>query len=183
LAGTLVAHDKPILRPLVSENFDYEGELAIIIGRSGRHLAEADALDHIFGYSCFMDGSVRDYQFDHSVAAGKNFTSTAGFGPWIVTADEVGDPSALEIATRLSGKEVQRGHTSDMLFGAASLVAYLSRIMPLEPGDVIATGTPEGVGFARKPPLWMRPGDVVEVEISAVGMLRNLVEQEVEGPR
>jgi 2-keto-4-pentenoate hydratase/2-oxohepta-3-ene-1,7-dioic acid hydratase in catechol pathway len=92
-----------------------------------------------------MDGSVRDYQFDHSVAAGKNFTSTAGFGPWIVTADEVGDPSALEIATRLSGKEVQRGHTSDMLFGAASLVAYLSRIMPLEPGDVIATGTPEGV--------------------------------------
>jgi 2-keto-4-pentenoate hydratase/2-oxohepta-3-ene-1,7-dioic acid hydratase in catechol pathway len=173
LTNTLVGHGSAMVRPLISGDFDYEGELALIIGRPGRHIARADALGHVFGYACFNDGSIRDIQFKHSIAAGKNFHRTGGFGPWIVTADEIPDPTRLTLATRLNGQEVQHTGIDDLIFDIPTLISYCSDWTPLLPGDVIATGTPEGVGFARKPPLWMRPGDVVEVEISRIGVLRN----------
>ena len=173
LTNTLVAHGAPILRPKVSGDLDYEGELGVIIGKPGRHIAERDALDHVFGYTCFNDGSVRDFQLKHSTTAGKNFPSTGGCGPWIVTADEIPDPSRLTLTTRVNGREVQKKGTDNMIFAVPAIIAYLSQWTRLEPGDVIATGTPEGVGFARKPPLWLKPDDVVEVEISGIGVLRN----------
>ena len=137
-------------------------------------IAKSDALSHIFGYTCFNDGSIRDIQFKHSIAAGKNFHATGGFGPWILTADEVPDPTRLRLATRLNGKEVQHTGIDDLIFDIPTLISYCSDWTPLIAGDVISTGTPEGVGFARKPPLWMKPGDVVEVEIDGgIGVLRN----------
>ena len=175
LNNTLVAHGDALVRPNASGNMDYEGELAVVIGKGGRHVAKADALGHAFGYACFNDGSIRDFQFQHSVAAGKNFHATGGFGPWIATADEVGDPAALNLATRVNGTEMQRGEVSDLIFDVASIIAYVSTFTPLAPGDVISTGTPAGVGFARKPPVWLKPGDVVEVEIDRIGVLRNTV--------
>jgi 2-keto-4-pentenoate hydratase/2-oxohepta-3-ene-1,7-dioic acid hydratase in catechol pathway len=173
LTNTLVAHDQPMVRPKISGDFDYEGELALIIGKPGRHIAKADALSHIFGYTLFNDGSIRDIQFTHSIAAGKNFHKTGGFGPWIVTADEIPDPTRLHLATRLNGREVQHTGIDDLIFDIPTLISYCSDWTPLVAGDVISTGTPEGVGFARKPPLWMKPGDVVEVEIGGIGVLRN----------
>lgn len=175
----LVGHGEAILRPRVSEKLDYEGELAVVIGKTGRHLPEDEALEHVAGYACFDDASVRDYQA-HSTqfGPGKNFYRTGGFGPWIVSADEIPDPQALTIETRLNGEVVQQSHTSRMTYPVRELVSYLSRITPLLPGDVIATGTPSGVGMARKPPLYLKPGDVVEVEIERVGILRNPVEAE-----
>jgi 2-keto-4-pentenoate hydratase/2-oxohepta-3-ene-1,7-dioic acid hydratase in catechol pathway len=178
LTNTLVPHGGTLVRPSVSSDMDYEGELAVVIGRAGRHIAAARALDHVAGYSCFNDGSLRDYQFKHSVAVGKNFVATGGFGPWLVTTDEIPDPSQLTLTTRLNGAEVQRGETADMIFSVAQIVSYVSAFTRLEPGDVISTGTPPGVGLARKPPLWMKPGDVVEVEISRIGVLRNAVAAE-----
>ncbi len=175
LANTLVAHGAPLVRPKLSGDFDYEAELALIIGRPGRHIAARDALSHIFGYSCFNDGSIRDYQFKHSLTAGKNFGATGGFGPWIVTADEIPDPSKLTLSSRLNATQVQRKGTSDMIFDVPAIIAYLSSWTELVPGDVIPTGTPEGVGLGRKPPLWLKPGDTVEVEISGIGVLRNPV--------
>lgn len=175
----LVGHGEAILRPRVSEKLDYEGELAVVIGKTGRHIPEEEALEHVAGYACFDDASVRDYQA-HSTqfGPGKNFYRTGGFGPWIVSADEIPDPQALAIETRLNGEVVQQSHTSRMTYPVHELVSYLSRITPLLPGDVIATGTPSGVGMARKPPLYMKPGDVVEVEIERVGILRNPIEAE-----
>jgi len=173
LVNTLVAHDQPMVCPKISGDFDYEGELALIIGKPGRHIAKADALSHIFGYTLFNDGSIRDIQFKHSIAAGKNFHKTGGFGPWIVTADEIPDPTRLHLATRLNGREVQHTGIDDLIFDIPTLISYCSDWTPLVAGDVISTGTPEGVGFARKPPLWMKPGDVVEVEIGGIGVLRN----------
>jgi 2-keto-4-pentenoate hydratase/2-oxohepta-3-ene-1,7-dioic acid hydratase in catechol pathway len=173
LANTLVPHGGALVRPSASSDMDYEGELAVVIGRGGRHIAAAQALDHVAGYACFNDGSLRDYQRQHSVAAGKNFVATGGFGPWLVTRDEIPDPSQLILTTRLNGAEVQRGDTADMIFSVAQIISYVSAFTPLEPGDVISTGTPPGVGMARKPPLWLKPGDVVEVEISRIGVLRN----------
>ena len=173
LVNTLVAHDQPMVCPKISADFDYEGELALIIGKPGRHIAKADALSHIFGYTLFNDGSIRDIQFKHSIAAGKNFHQTGGFGPWIVTADEIPDPTRLQLATRLNGREVQHTGIDDLIFDIPTLISYCSDWTPLVAGDVISTGTPEGVGFARKPPLWMKPGDVVEVEIGGIGVLRN----------
>ena len=173
LVNTLVGHGGAMVRPRISGDFDYEGELALVIGKGGRHIAKEAALGHVFGYSCFNDGSIRDIQFKHSIAAGKNFHATGGFGPWIVTADEIPDPRRLHLATRLNGQEVQHTGIDDLIFDIPTLIAYCSAWTPLSPGDVIATGTPEGVGFARKPPLWMKPGDVVEVEISGIGTLRN----------
>ncbi len=175
LTNTLAAHDSPMIRPKLSGDFDYEAELVIVMAKGGRHIAKAAALDHVLGYSCFNDGSIRDFQFKHSLAAGKNFPATGGFGPWIVTRDEIPDPSALTISTRVNGKEVQRSGIDDLIFDVPSIIAYVSGFTPLEPGDVIATGTPSGVGFARKPPLWLKAGDVVEVEISGIGVLRNPV--------
>ena len=141
--------------------------------KAGAPFAERDALGHVFGYTCFNDGSMRDFQLKHSVTAGKNFPSTGGCGPWIVTADEIPDPSRLTLTTRVNGNQMQHKGTDDMIFGVPAIIAYVSQWTRLEPGDLIATGTPEGVGFARKPPLWLKPGDVVEVEISGIGVLRN----------
>jgi 2-keto-4-pentenoate hydratase/2-oxohepta-3-ene-1,7-dioic acid hydratase in catechol pathway len=173
--NTLIGHDSPLVRPKASTDFDYEAELAVIIGKPGRHIAERDASSHVFGYACFNDGSLRDYQFKHSLTAGKNFFATGGFGPWITTADEIPDPSKLTISTRVNGQRVQHKGTDDMIFSVPAIIAYLSTWTQLVPGDVIATGTPEGVGFARKPPLWMKPGDTIEIEISQIGVLRNPV--------
>jgi 2-keto-4-pentenoate hydratase/2-oxohepta-3-ene-1,7-dioic acid hydratase in catechol pathway len=175
LTNTLVPHGGALIRPSVSSDMDYEGELAVVIGRGGRHIAVGQALDHVAGYACFNDGSLRDYQRQHSVAVGKNFLATGGFGPWLATREEIPDPGELTLTTRLNGTEVQRGDTADMIFSVAQIISYVSAFTPLEPGDVISTGTPPGVGMARKPPLWLKPGDVVEVEISKIGVLRNSV--------
>jgi 2-keto-4-pentenoate hydratase/2-oxohepta-3-ene-1,7-dioic acid hydratase in catechol pathway len=175
LTNTLVASGSPLVHPRLSGDFDFEGELAIVIGKAGRHIAKADALGHVLGYSCFNDGSIRDFQFKHATATGKNFVSTGGFGPWIATSDEILDPATLTLTTRLNGAQVQHSGVNDLIFDVRSIIAYVSGFTPLLPGDVIATGTPSGVGFARKPPLWLKAGDVVEVEISKIGVLRNPV--------
>lgn len=177
-ANTLAASGQPLIRPAHSGDFDYEGELAVVIGRGGRHIRAADALRHVFGYTCFNDGSVRDFQFKHSLTAGKNHPSTGGFGPWITDAGEIPDPSRLTLVTRVNGREVQRKGTDDMIFNVPAIIEYVSGWTDLAPGDVIATGTPEGVGFARKPPLWLEAGDTVEVEISSIGVLVNPVAAE-----
>jgi 2-keto-4-pentenoate hydratase/2-oxohepta-3-ene-1,7-dioic acid hydratase in catechol pathway len=175
LSNTLVPHGAALVRPRVSTDMDYEGELALIIGKPGRHIPRAQALQHVVGYSCFNDGSIRDFQFKHSVTAGKNFASTGSFGPWVVTSDEIPDPTQLSLSTRLNGTTVQQGKIADMIFDISSIIAYVSAFTPLVAGDVIATGTPEGAGFSREPPVWMKPGDVIEVEISGIGVLRNTV--------
>src|SRR5690606_25297248 len=130
-------HGGALVRPKASDNFDFEGELALVIGKRGRHIAKADALGHVFGYACFNDGSIRDFQFKHSVAAGKNFAGTGAFGPWVTSADEVEDPSTLTLVTRVNGVEMQRGELSDLIFDIAAIVAYVSVFTPVEPGDVI----------------------------------------------
>ncbi len=169
-----VGSGQPMVRPKVSDNYDFEGELAFVIGKSGRHIAAADALDYVAGYSCYNDGSVRDYQRHTSqFMPGKTFWRSGAFGPWLVTADELPDPGAMTLVTRLNGKEMQRAGTDDLLFGVPELIEYMSAIAPLQPGDVVSTGTTGGVGFARKPPLWMKPGDTIEIEISGIGSLVN----------
>jgi 2-keto-4-pentenoate hydratase/2-oxohepta-3-ene-1,7-dioic acid hydratase in catechol pathway len=168
------AHGKPIVRPRVSESLDWEGELAVIIGKRGRDIAEADAWNHVAGYSCYNDASVREWQFHaKQIASGKNFENTGGFGPWMVTADEIEPGRALKLETRLNGETIQSSHTGHMIFSIPQLIAYSSTIFTLSPGDVIATGTPAGVGWSKKPPRFMKPGDVCEVEIEGVGVLRN----------
>jgi 2-keto-4-pentenoate hydratase/2-oxohepta-3-ene-1,7-dioic acid hydratase in catechol pathway len=166
-----------MIRPTVSDNFDYEGELAVVIGRPGRHIKAERALDHVAGYTCFVDGSVRDYQ-KFSVTSGKNFPGTGPLGPWIVTADELADPSKLTLMTRLNGKEVQRSGTDMLIYSIPQIIAFCSDFTALSAGDVIATGTPEGVGHSRKPPLWMKLGDVLEVEITGIGTLRTHIAAE-----
>lgn len=173
-ANTQVGHNSPMVKPKVSDKFDFEGELAVIIGRKARHVAEADALTCIAGYACYNDGSVRDWQnHTHQFTPGKNFVGTGAFGPWMVTADEIPDPSKLTLTTRLNGQVVQQSGTDMMIFDIPYLIRYISTFTELVPGDVISTGTPGGVGAKRTPPLWMRPGDTVEVEISGIGVLRN----------
>lgn len=175
-ADSLIAAGDTLLRPAFSERFDYEGELAIVIGKGGRHISQADAFGHIAGYACFNDGSVRDWQrHTHQWTPGKNFPGTGAFGPYLVTADEVGDVNALTLRTRLNGEVVQQASLSDLIFTIPVVIEYLSRFTPLSPGDVIATGTPGGVGDKRNPPLYMKDGDVVEVEITGLGTLRNPV--------
>ncbi|MBS0224513.1 MAG: fumarylacetoacetate hydrolase family protein [Proteobacteria bacterium] len=177
LNNTLVPHGGSIVRPSASIAFDFEGELAVVIGTRCRHVPRAQALAMVAGYTCFFDGSVRDFQ-KHSVTAGKNFPATGPLGPWMVTADVIPDPQALELTTRLNGAVVQHDTTDHMIFDVATIIEYLSTITPLEPGDIIATGTPDGVGLVRKPPLWMKAGDKVEVEISAIGTLSvNVVDE------
>lgn len=174
---TLVGHGQPILRSPLSEKLDYEGELVAVIGKGGKSIARADALSHVAAYSIFNDASVRDYQRKTSqFTPGKNFDGTGGFGPWLVTPDEVpAGANGLRLQTRLNGQTVQDATTADMIFDVAELVHLLSSFMTLETGDVIVTGTPSGVGFARKPPLWMKHGDLVEVEIEGLGTLSNPV--------
>jgi 2-keto-4-pentenoate hydratase/2-oxohepta-3-ene-1,7-dioic acid hydratase in catechol pathway len=174
-----VGHNAPVIRPRVSDNLDWEGELAVVIGKGGRHIPQADAWNHVAGYSIYNDVSVRDWQrHAQQIASGKNFVGTGPFGPWLVTPDEIGDPTKLKLETRVNGKVVQSSDTSMLIFSIPRLIEYSSTIFDLVPGDVIATGTPAGVGFTRKPPIFLKPGDVVEVEIENIGVLRNPVVDE-----
>ncbi len=176
---SLVGHGQPIIRPIASTRFDFEGELAVVIGRQARHVAAEQALDYVAGYACFLDGTLRDYQrHTPQFIAGKNFRHSGAFGPWLVTTDEIPDPRVLTLETRLNGRVMQTGRIDDLCFDIGALIEYLSKIFQLEPGDVIATGTPGGVGAARDPQVWLRPGDVVEVDIDRVGVLHNEVVDE-----
>ncbi|WP_043363495.1 fumarylacetoacetate hydrolase family protein [Belnapia sp. F-4-1] len=176
-ATSLVGPGQAILRPAASEKLDYEAELAIVIGKPALRVHEAEALGHVAGYSCFNDGSLRDYQRKSTQwTMGKNFDATGAFGPEIVTPDELPEGAhGLRITTRLNGRTLQDGNTRDMIFGVARTVAILSEVMTLEPGDVIITGTPAGVGYPRKPPVFMQPGDTCEIEIEGIGLLSNPV--------
>jgi acylpyruvate hydrolase len=178
--SSLIGHGDKMVRPAASEQLDFEGELAAVIGREGRHIPLEAALDHVVGYSIFNDGSVRDFQHrTPQWTAGKNFDGTGAFGPYLVTADELPRGCrGLHLETRLNGKVVQSAPTDDMIFDVATLVSLISAVCTLSAGDVIVTGTPSGVGAARKPPLWMAPGDVCEVGISNIGILRNTIVQE-----
>lgn len=179
---SLIAAGAPLVRPRVSEKLDFEAELMVVIGRKGRHVSEADALDLVFGYTCFNDGSVRDYQRKTlQWTPGKNFDGTGAVGPIVVTPDEL-PPGAtnLKITCRLAGQTVQSANTTDMIVSVAKTLALLTEYTTLEPGDLVAMGTPQGVGHARKPPLWMRPGDLVEVEIEGIGVLANTIVDEDE---
>jgi 2-keto-4-pentenoate hydratase/2-oxohepta-3-ene-1,7-dioic acid hydratase in catechol pathway len=178
-ASSLVGHREAMIKPVASEQFDFEGELAVVIGRPARHVPRASALDYVAGYSCVDEGSVRDFQRHTSqFTPGKNFFASGSFGPWLVTADEIPDPAALRLETRLNGEIVQSESTGELCFSIPELIEYISIWTPLLPGDVIATGTPGGVGAGRKPPLWMQPGDTVEVEISGIGTLSNPIDAE-----
>lgn len=175
-ADMLVADGQPLVRPRATERFDYEGELAVVIGKSGRAIRHADALSHVAGYAVFNDASVRDWQRHSSqFTPGKNFPASGGFGPALVTSDEVGDLGAQRVQTRLNGELMQDQPVSDLIFDVPALIEYLSAFTPLSPGDVIVTGTPGGVGDGRKPPVYLVPGDVVEVSIGTIGTLRNPV--------
>jgi 2-keto-4-pentenoate hydratase/2-oxohepta-3-ene-1,7-dioic acid hydratase in catechol pathway len=177
LTDTLVGHDGEMIRPRISTQFDYEGELAVIIGRGGRYIPKERALLHVAGYTCFVDGSVRDYQ-KFSVTSGKNFPGTGPLGPWLVTTDEIPDPTKLTLMTRLNGQEMQRSGTDLLIYSIPHIVAFCSEFTTLAPGDVIATGTPEGVGHRRNPQVWMKAGDVLEVEITGIGVLRTRIVDE-----
>ena len=175
-----VAHGEPIVRPKVSEQFDYEAEFVAVIGKAGRNIPKERALEHVAGYSIFNDGSIRDYQFRSGQWLwGKNFDRSGGFGPEFVTADEL-PPGArgLRVQCRLNGRTMQDANTRDMIFDVATLVAACSDGMALQPGDMIITGTPSGVGLARKPPVWMRAGDLCEIEVEGLGILANPVVDE-----
>jgi len=177
--SSIVGQNEALICPKVSSWFDYEGELAVVIGKAGRSISEQDAFKYVAGYCCFNDGSIRDYQ-RHTTQfwAGKNFDRSGSMGPYLVTADEVGDPDALTLITRLNGEEVQSTSTGDLAFKIPEIIAYLSIVTELLPGDVIATGTPSGVGLFREPKLFMKDGDTVEVEITGLGTLRNPVRAE-----
>ena len=179
---SLVPHLAPILRPAASETLDYEAELVAIIGRRVKHVSAADALACIAGYACFNDGSVREFQRRTSQwDMGKNFDRTGAFGPWVVSADELPQGAkGLHIESRLNGKVMQSDNTANMMFPVAETIADLTQGMTLEPGDLVVTGTPSGVGHARKPPVWMRSGDVCEIEIEGIGVLRNPIAAEAE---
>jgi 2-keto-4-pentenoate hydratase/2-oxohepta-3-ene-1,7-dioic acid hydratase in catechol pathway len=176
-ATTLVGHEQAIVKPSESDRLDWEGELAVIIRERGRKVKAERALSIVAGYSCFDDASVRDWQRHGSqFTPGKNFDATGGFGPWMVTADEIPDPSGLELSTRVNGERVQHASTADMTFSVPELIEYISTFCTLEPGDVIATGTPSGVGDQRTPPRYLKEGDRVEVEIEKIGTLANAIE-------
>jgi len=171
-----VGHEQPVVRPRVSGTLDWEGELAVIIGKPGRDIPAERAWEHVAGYSIYNDVSVREWQFHaKQIASGKNFEGTGPFGPWMVTADEIEPGRPLRLSTRLNGETVQDSHTGHMIFPIPRLITYASTIFTLVPGDVIATGTPAGVGWSRKPQRFMKPGDVIEVEIEGIGTLRNPV--------
>lgn len=174
-----VAHGQDIVRPPESTRLDYEGEIAIVIGKGGRRIREADAWSHIAGYSCYNDGSIRDWQVSTSQwTAGKNFWRTGGFGPWLVTADEIKPDQKMTLVTRLNGVELQRASTDMMIHSIPRQIAYISTFTPLQAGDVIVTGTPGGVGNKRNPQVFMKPGDVVEIDVDAIGILRNGIRDE-----
>ncbi|MCC7038943.1 MAG: fumarylacetoacetate hydrolase family protein [Burkholderiales bacterium] len=171
-----VAHGEAILRPLESERLDFEGEIAVVIGTGGRRIPEQLAWNHIAGYSCYNDGSIRDWQLATSQwTPGKNFFRTGAFGPWLVTSDEIPPNHLMTLTTRLNGREMQRTTTDRMIHSIPRQIAFISAFTPLAPGDVIVTGTPGGVGNKRTPPIFMKPGDTVEVEVDAIGVLRNSI--------
>lgn len=178
-ASGLIGHGAPIVRPRVSEQLDYEGEIVAVIGRGGRNISKESALDHVVGYSLFNDASIRDYQFKTPQwTIGKNFDDTGSFGPWLVTSDDL--PAGCKgvlLETRLNGKTVQSASTNDLIFDVETLVSTLSECFAWQPGDIIVTGTPAGVGLARKPPLWMKPGDICEVEATGLGVLSNPIRE------
>ncbi len=181
LANSQVGSEQAIIRPIESQHRDFEGELAVVIGVGGRRIPREAALKHVAGYSCYNDGSIRDWQKHTSqVAPGKNFPATGAFGPWLVTSDEIPDIGKLTITTRLNGREMQHGSLSDLIFDVPALIAYCSTFTELAAGDVIVTGTPSGIGAYRVPPVWMKNGDFVEVEIPGIGLLRNRVEDEAQ---
>ena len=174
-----VGHGQPMIRPAASGEYDFEGELAFIVGRGGRHVPASRAMDCIAGYSCYNDGSIRDFQrHTTQFTPGKNFWRSGAFGPWMVTDDDIPDPAALHLETRLNGTVMQSAPTSDLLFDIPQLVEYISTVFPLRAGDVVSTGTTGGVGKARKPPVFLKPGDRIEVEVSGIGVLSNPIEDE-----
>jgi 2-keto-4-pentenoate hydratase/2-oxohepta-3-ene-1,7-dioic acid hydratase in catechol pathway len=178
LGLTVLGHGATLRRPIASTHYDFEGELAVVIGRGGRHIQAKDAMAHVVGYSCFMDGSVRDFQ-KRSLPAGKNFEATGAWGPFLTTADEIADPSKLSLTTRLNGDVVQHSTLDNLIHSIPELIACCSQLVSLAPGDVIATGTPAGVGQSRQPPLWLKAGDVVTIDIPGVGALVNPIADEV----
>jgi 2-keto-4-pentenoate hydratase/2-oxohepta-3-ene-1,7-dioic acid hydratase in catechol pathway len=179
--SSMVGHHAPMIRPKVSDKFDYEAELAFVVGKRARHLTEQNALDYVAGYSAFNDGSLRDYQRKSTQwTIGKNFDGTGAFGPWLVTPDEL--PRAadgLRIQSRLNGQIMQDANTKNFLWGIVETLVLITECMTLEPGDVVITGTPAGVGYARKPPVFMKQGDIIEIEIDGIGVLSNPVVDEV----
>jgi 2-keto-4-pentenoate hydratase/2-oxohepta-3-ene-1,7-dioic acid hydratase in catechol pathway len=181
-ASSLVGHGEPMVKPRASEQYDFEGELAVIIGKRARHVPRERAYELVAGYSCFNDGSVRDYQrHGPQWTPGKNFQASGALGPWLVTAEELPDPGRARLRTLLNGEVVQDASVAELCFDIPALIEYCSTWTELLPGDVIATGTPGGVGAGRKPPLWMKAGDTVAVEISGVGTLRNPIRDENAG--
>lgn len=181
-ADSLVGHEESIVRPNASECFDWEAELAVVIGTGGRHIPASQAMNHVFGYAPFNDGTLRDFQNHTSqFLPGKSFWRSGAFGPAIVTADEIPDLGGLEITAVLNGQVMQRATFDDLLFSVPDLIAYISTVMPLRPGDIIATGTTGGVGAARDPQVWMKAGDVIEIAIEQIGVLRNTVVEEADG--
>lgn len=179
LNDSQVAHRQNMVRPMESHRLDYEGEIAVIIGKGGRRIQEADAWNHIAGYACYNDGSVRDWQnFTTQWIPGKNFFKTGGFGPWMVTADEIVPNQVMTLTTKLNGQEMQRTTTDMMIHSIPRQLAFISTVIPLKAGDVIVTGTPGGVGNKRTPQVFMKPGDVIEIEVDAIGVLRNGIEDD-----
>ncbi|WP_428156672.1 fumarylacetoacetate hydrolase family protein [Brevundimonas sp.] len=173
---SLTGHRQPLLKPDESTDFDFEAELVVIIGKGGGRIPESEAMDHVAGYTAFNDGSMRDWQFHtRQIAPGKNFRSTGALGPWMVTKDEIADPDALAIKARLNGVTLQDSSTRYMIHKIPAFIAYASTILDLQPGDVLATGTPSGVGFSRKPPIFMNEGDTIEVEVEGIGILVNTI--------
>ena len=178
-ADTQVGHLQPLIRPRQSETFDYEAELAVVIGKGGRHIAQSNAMKHVAGYSCYNEVSVRDHQRHASQwTPGKNFPGTGAFGPFMVTPEEVGQLAGKKIQTRVNGKTMQSSTLDMMIFGVPKLIEYISSFTPLSAGDVIVSGTPGGVAWVRTPPPWMKPGDIAEVEIDGVGLLKNPIVDE-----
>jgi 2-keto-4-pentenoate hydratase/2-oxohepta-3-ene-1,7-dioic acid hydratase in catechol pathway len=177
--NSVVGHQQALVRPKASHNFDFEGELVVIIGKSCRHVAKADWQSVVAGYTCFNDGSIRDWQrHTTQFAPGKNFHKSGAFGPYLITPDEVGDITTKQLITRLNGEVMQDAPINDLLFDIPTLIHYCSTFTQLEPGDAIVTGTTGGVGYARTPPVWMKPGDTIEIEVTGVAVLRNSIVDE-----
>ncbi|MNN27696.1 Ureidoglycolate lyase [compost metagenome] len=175
-AETLLAHNAPLVRPIVSQEFDFEAELAVVIGKGGAHIEPEDAMSHVAGYTCFNDASVRDWQFHtHQYGMGKTFRSTGALGPWLVTADEIADYRELRVTGVLNGEQMQEGKLSELAFDIPHLISYVSQALTWNPGDILATGTPSGIGFKRTPPVFLKPGDTFEVVITQIGTLSNPV--------
>lgn len=174
--GSLVGHKEPLTKTSLSEHYDYEGELAIVIGRRARHVVREEAEEYVAGYACFMDGTVRDWQRHTSqFTPGKNFHHSGALGPWLLTTDEISNPANLSLTTRVNGRVMQEGKIEELIFDIPAIIEYCSTFAELLPGDIIATGTPGGVGAARTPPIWLKEGDEVEVDIGPVGCLQNTV--------